>query len=121
MLQMVAEFQKASDQPVNDKPTLCEVKENSLRWSLMKEENNEYQDACLDKDMVEVLDACVDMMYILAGTINQHGLQEAFVKGFKRVHKNNMTKVVDGKVIRNSEGKILKPEGYVSVDLSDLV
>lgn len=39
---------------------------------------------------------------------------------FNRVHNNNMTKVVDGKVIFRSDGKILKPEGYQPVDMSGL-
>jgi predicted HAD superfamily Cof-like phosphohydrolase len=36
---------------------------------------------------------------------------------FNRVHNNNMTKVVDGKVILREDGKILKPEGYVKPDM----
>lgn len=39
---------------------------------------------------------------------------------FNRVHENNMTKVVDGKIIRREDGKILKPEGYVKPDMSGL-
>lgn len=39
---------------------------------------------------------------------------------FNRVHNNNMTKVVDGKVILREDGKILKPEGYVKVDMKGL-
>ena len=37
------------------------------------------------------------------------------------MHENNMTKVsTDGKVLRNPEGKILKPEGFKPVDLKQL-
>lgn len=39
---------------------------------------------------------------------------------FNRVHENNMTKVVDGKIIKREDGKILKPEGYVKPDMSGL-
>lgn len=39
---------------------------------------------------------------------------------FNRVHNNNMTKVVDGKVILREDGKILKPEGYVPCDMRGL-
>lgn len=39
---------------------------------------------------------------------------------FNRVHDNNMTKVVDGKLILREDGKILKPEGYVKPDMSGL-
>lgn len=39
---------------------------------------------------------------------------------FNRVHNNNMTKVVDGKLRLREDGKILKPEGYVKPDMSGL-
>ena len=39
---------------------------------------------------------------------------------FNRVHENNMSKVVDGKVIFREDGKILKPEGYQPPDMSGL-
>lgn len=123
ILKKVAEFQNATDQPVSEKPTLSEVKSNDLlRYELMREENREYIVACENNDLVEVLDACVDMLYILAGTINTHGLGNILEESFNRVHENNLTKIgSDGKVLRNPSGKILKPEGYKKVDLSDLL
>ena len=121
ILNQVARFQFASSQEVNTTPTICELKSNKLRYELMKEENEEYLYACLDNDMVEVLDACIDKLYILAGTINQHGLQGIFEEAFNLVHENNMTKVVDGKVIRNADGKIMKPEGFEPVNLTNLL
>ena len=119
----VAEFQNATEQPVNSFPTLSNSQtEDFLRFNLMKEENREYIVASANKDLVEVLDSLVDQLYVLAGTINQHGLQDVIEEAFNRVHANNLTKVgVDGKVIRDADGKILKPEGFVPVDLSDLV
>jgi predicted HAD superfamily Cof-like phosphohydrolase len=39
---------------------------------------------------------------------------------FNRVHANNMTKVVDGKIRRREDGKILKPEGFVKADMRGL-
>lgn len=119
----VAEFQNATEQPVNSFPTLSNSQtEDFMRFNLMKEENREYIVACTNKDLVEILDSLVDQLYVLAGTINQHGLQDVIEESFNRVHANNLTKVgVDGKVIRDADGKILKPEGFVPVDLSDLV
>jgi predicted HAD superfamily Cof-like phosphohydrolase len=94
----------------------------SLRYNLMSEENREYLVACLQDDKIEILDALIDMSYILFGTIASHGMTEEFIKGFTLVHENNMTKVQsDGKVLKNPEGKILKPEGYKPVDLSSLI
>lgn len=121
MAQQVRSFQKASGQVINKKPTDLEVKEVQLRYDLMREENIEYQDAGLSKNKVEILDACADQLYILLGTINAHGLQDLIGPAFELVHKNNMTKVgPDGKVLRNPDGKILKPEGFVPVDLTTL-
>ena len=121
MAQQVRSFQKASGQVVNKKPTTLEVKEVQLRYDLMREENIEYQDAGLSKNKVEILDACADQLYILLGTINAHGLQDLIGPAFELVHKNNMTKVgPDGKVLRNPDGKILKPQGFVPVDLTTL-
>lgn len=119
----VAEFQNATEQPVNSFPTLSNSQtEDFLRFNLMKEENREYIVASANKDLVEVLDSLVDQLYVLAGTINQHGLQDVIEEAFNRVHANNLTKIgADGKVIRDADGKILKPECFVPVDLSDLV
>ena len=121
ILSKVAEFQIATDQTVNQNPSLISTKEANLRYELMAEENKEYFAACINKDKVEILDACVDMLYILAGTINSNGLQELIEHGFNLVHANNMTKVgSDGKVLRDPNGKILKPEGFKPVDLKQL-
>ena len=122
LLEQVATFQRATDQPVNISPVLCVPDDYLLRYNLMKEENEEYLEASEAMDVVEVLDSLVDQLYILLGTINQHGMDDIIEEAFERVHSNNMTKIgADGKVLRNEHGKILKPEGFVSVDLSDLV
>jgi len=39
---------------------------------------------------------------------------------FTRVADNNLSKIVDGKVVFREDGKILKPEGYQKVDMSGL-
>ena len=42
-------------------------------------------------------------------------------EAFKRVADNNMTKVENGSVrYRPSDGKVLKPDGYVVADMSNL-
>ena len=41
-------------------------------------------------------------------------------EAFDRVHSSNMTKVVDGKIVFRSDGKIMKPETYVKPDMSGL-
>ena len=49
--------------------------------------------------------------------IPQAILNEAFV----RVHKSNMSKLTDGKLLKREDGKILKPDSYEPPDLMELV
>ena len=121
MINKVREFQKIGLQKVNDKPTVNEFKDCSLRFELAREENMEYISACYDGNKVEILDALVDQMYVLLGTINFHGMQDIFEEAFNRVHENNLTKFPNGKVLRNPDGKILKPSCFKAVDLKDLI
>lgn len=121
ILSKVEEFQNATDQPVNKTPCIGEEKHATLRYQLMAEENKEYLVANLQSNQVEILDSAIDQLYVLAGTINFHGIQDLIEPAFNLVHANNMTKVgPDGKVLRNPEGKILKPEGFKPVDLKQL-
>ena len=115
-LEKVKKFMTESGQLVNDKPTLSD--NSDLRYNLMLEENEEYIEACNSNNLVEVLDALVDQQYVLNGTILNHGLQHVFDEAYNRVHENNMTKRPFNK---DANGKIIKPIGFKSVDLSDLV
>ena len=59
-----------------------------LRHNLMKEENEEYLQAAKENDLVEIGDALGDMLYILCGTIIEHGMQnkiEEILMKFKKV------------------------------------
>lgn len=121
-IEKVSEFMEACGQEVKTRASNVEDSTSSLRYILMSEENREYLVACLQNNKVEILDALIDMSYILFGTIASHGMTEEFIKGFDLVHENNMTKVQsNGMVLKNPEGKILKPEGYKPVDLSSLI
>lgn len=131
-LNQLEKFQTAFNSTFNETPTLLLDKEWGLRNDLMLEEVSEYWSACKDKNKVEILDALVDQMYILCGTIVSHGMQNVFNEAFRRVHENNMSKLVNGKPLINEVGaeyydptkpigKVLKPKGYIPVDLSDLV
>jgi predicted HAD superfamily Cof-like phosphohydrolase len=96
-----------------NKPTIIDYKDYQLRHDLMKEENEEYYEACLDGDMVEIADALGDQLYILCGTILKHGLQYKIDEVFNEIHGSNMSKLdKEGKPIFREDGKILKGENY---------
>ena len=119
----VKDFQQTFDQVVNRKPTLVDLELANLRFELMKEENEEYMQAVIDKDIVEVADALGDQLYILIGTILSHGMQEVIVDVFNEIHRSNMSKLDEnGNPIINGQngvlditrelGKVLKSPRY---------
>ena len=95
---------------------------NELRFNLMKEENEEYLEAVQNNDLVEVADALGDMLYILCGTILEHGLQHKIEEVFDEIQRSNMSKLgEDGKPILREDGKILKGPGFFKPNLSKFI
>ena len=86
---------------------------NNLRFNLMNEENNEYLNAAKNDDIIEVADALGDMLYILCGTIIEHGMQDIIEPIFDEIQKSNMSKLgEDGNPIYREDGKVLKGPNY---------
>ena len=115
----------------------------------IQSEVQEIADALQEDDLVEVLDGCVDTLVTVFGMLQKlqgHGawLEKAFVKTadnnlskfpeseevalqsqqFYRETKNKETKIQYNPeykryVIRDMQGKYLKPKGFVENDLSD--
>ncbi|HTF06510.1 MAG TPA: nucleoside triphosphate pyrophosphohydrolase family protein [Bacteroidia bacterium] len=84
-----------------------------LRFNLLKEENEEYLEACKNGDVVEIADALGDLLYITFGTILRHGLQHKIEEVFDEIHRSNMSKLdKEGKPIFREDGKVLKSELY---------
>lgn len=95
---------------------------NELRYNLMKEENEEYLEAANNNDIVEIADALGDMMYILCGTIIEHGLQNHIEAVFDEIQRSNMSKLgEDGKPIYREDGKVMKGPNYFKPDFSKIL
>lgn len=89
------------------------TQKNNLRFDLMKEENEEYLEAVQNNDIVEIADALGDMLYILCGTILEHGLQHKIEAVFDEIQRSNMSKLgEDGKPIYREDGKVMKGPNY---------
>ena len=104
----------------NDSPTVdLEKKIIELRFNLMKEENDEYIEAARNNDIVEVADALGDMLYILCGTIIEHGMSDIIEDVFDEIQKSNMSKLgADGKPIYREDGKVMKGPNYFKPNFS---
>jgi predicted HAD superfamily Cof-like phosphohydrolase len=95
---------------------------NNLRFNLMDEENKEYLDAVMNNDMVEVADALGDMLYILCGTILEHGMQYKIEEVFNEIQRSNMSKLgADGKPIYREDGKVLKGPNYFKPNIREIL
>jgi predicted HAD superfamily Cof-like phosphohydrolase len=95
---------------------------NLLRFNLMKEENEEYLEAAQRGDLTEVADALGDMLYILCGTILEHGLQYKIEEVFDEIQRSNMSKLgEDGKPVYREDGKVLKGPNYFKPDFSNIL
>jgi len=95
---------------------------NLLRFNLMDEENKEYLEAANKNDLVEVADALGDMLYILCGTILEHGMQYKIEEVFAEIQRSNMSKLgADGKPIYREDGKVLKGPNYFKPNISGVL
>ncbi len=95
---------------------------NRLRFELMKEENEEYLEAANNGDLVEVADALGDMLYILCGTIIEHGMQDKIEEVFNEIQRSNMSKLgADGKPIYREDGKVLKGPNYFKPNIKGIL
>jgi len=95
---------------------------NLLRFNLMDEENKEYYEAANNNDLVEVADALGDMLYILCGTILEHGMQHKIEEVFEEIQRSNMSKLgADGKPIYREDGKVLKGPNYFKPNIEEIL
>ena len=121
-LESVAKFHKAFKQKDGKWPQPLERDGYLLRHALMKEENDEYLEACEKNSLIEIADALGDQLYILCGTILKHGMQDVIIDVFNEIQASNMSKLGDdGNPILREDGKILKGSGYFRPNLSKFI
>lgn len=103
----VREFTKACHPNLPQKPVLLDDKQKQFIAQMVKDEMDELQEA---NNVADQADAFVDAIYYLCDAAVRNGMNIDPI--FRIVHNANMQKVVDGKVKRRKDGKILKPEGW---------
>ena len=119
----VRQFHQAFGLGIKEAPTAdLGSDKNLLRFNLMKEENEEYLEAANQKDLIEVADALGDMLYILCGTIIEHGMQHKIEEVFDEIQRSNMSKLgADGQPIYRDDGKVLKGPSYFKPNIEDIL
>lgn len=118
----VAEFHEVFKIGNAAHPQLINERDYNLRYNLIKEENEEYLDACQKGDLVEIADALGDQLYILFGTILKHGLQHKIEEVYDEIHRSNMSKLDEnGNPIFREDGKILKSNLYFRPSIKKII
>jgi len=144
----VLEFHRVFDHPVADSPTIPPDERVRFRAAFIVEECLEFLNACFDTtsgapqadattvsledlgrrlrevialsivrvDLSLAVDALADIDYVVEGTRLEFGVNGEPIAD--EVHRANMAKLHDGKVIKRADGKTLKPPGWKPPDIT---
>ena len=88
----VEEFNQLFGKLNNKIPTIPEKMERDFIYNFILEELDEYKVAAEDGDIVEVLDAFCDIMYVLSAGIMAFGLKDKFLAAYNEVQESNLSK-----------------------------
>lgn len=133
-IQTTKEFRVKFGLGIAEEPTILPKTNPLTLFGLMEEENKEYltaiQDWCNSKKtqqdneecLTEIADALGDMLYVLCGTILEHGMQYKIDEVFNEINRSNMSKLgTDGKPIYREDGKVMKGENYFKPNIKDIL
>ena len=116
----VKKFMKTFWQEVKSKAAFPSEKISKLRYDLIKEELDEFQEALNDKNLKEVADSLTDILYVTYGAGHAFGID--LDKCFDEVQRSNMSKLgADGKPIYNEHGKVMKGPNYFEPNLKKFI
>ena len=110
-------FMKACDQSTGDR----NPQQYLMYAGLIDEEKKEFDQALLENDRVEQLDALIDILVVTIGAIHSMG---ADAEGaWKEVMNTNFAKIDKdtGKVRKREDGKVLKPLGWTPPELAQFI
>jgi predicted HAD superfamily Cof-like phosphohydrolase len=117
--EMVCAFHRKFGVPNRDTPQALSADESQFRLGFMHEELDEYERAVERGDLVKQLDALVDLLYVVYGTMALQGFPADLA--FELVHEANMQKrrasSVEESATATGRGHaldVVKPEGWKS-------
>ncbi len=110
-------FMRACDQSTDN----VNQQQFDMYVKLIAEEVNELSDAIGQEDLVETLDALIDILVVTIGAVHSIG---ADAEGaWKEVMRTNFAKIdrETGKVRKREDGKVLKPLGWTPPELKPFI
>ncbi len=116
----VKKFMETFAQEVKTKAEFPSDKIIKLRYDLIKEELDEFEQALKEKNLKEVADSLTDILYVTYGAGHAFGID--LDKCFDEVQRSNMSKLGEnGKPIYNDQGKVLKGPNYFEPNLGKFI
>jgi len=111
--QLVNDFTSACNDDLPQQPKYMSIESIHFLTDMLQAEFKELMES---KTVEDQQDALVDMIYYICDAAIKQGVNLDPL--FLEVHGANMLKVgPDGKVLKNEQGKVLKPEGWTPPDL----
>jgi predicted HAD superfamily Cof-like phosphohydrolase len=110
-------FMKACGQTVDE----YNQQQYLMYVGLIEEESKEFDQALLDNDRVEQLDALIDILVVTIGAIHSGGFDAE--GAWKEVMSTNFAKIDKdtGLVRKREDGKVLKPIGWTAPELAQFI
>lgn len=92
-----------------------------LRRDLLWEEFGELEKAEQTNNAVEVADGLADLIVVAKGSLYTYFSFECAQAIMVEVDKSNMSKVVDGQIMKRADGKLMKGPNYVAPDIRKIL
>jgi len=118
LLQQAITFREAMDQPINTRDEIT----HELQAKLITEEYHEWSEAFDEEAYIPKIDQLkelADLVFVCYQFAAARGWD--LDTAMRRIFESNMSKLVDGKPLRRSDGKVLKGPNYQPPILDDLV
>ena len=114
-------YTKFGHKPLH-KPGFLSPEDMAFRLSFQTEETQELYEAYRKKDLTEMYDALLDIVYVALGTLHLMGFATAV--GWEEVHTSNMEKVPASEENPSKRGHpkdIVKPKGWEKPNLECVI
>lgn len=94
-----------------------------LAIKLMSEEWQEWwaEPSFIKAGNVNDIKEVLDLIYVACQYLNVTIGPDKAKECWDALHTNNMSKCIDGKLVKRADGKVEKPEGYKKLDLTPLL
>lgn len=122
LMKDIEEFHKKFKLPFLKKPGLLDPEYMTFRVRFIQEETDELMKAYAAGNLVEALDALVDITYVTLGTAYLMGMP--FDDGWKTVHSSNMKKKRAKSADQSKRGSgydVVKPEGWQKPNIAKVL